>query len=200
MDYFNDKSWMYKFTNKHERCSAEFVGGVRFFMEFAKQHKGVQGDGVMLYPCARCENKLYLECGVIEYHIVREGFVEGYSTWYIHGESPVADAFLVANKVSSQDPKDLGPILDEVYNGHHGGYERGLGEGWSRAKNTTAVASSQKASQLQEANGKIDGLTEMVRVLHGQVRELREQGNGSSKSGEPSSSGHSNASGCGPSS
>ncbi|KAG9453316.1 hypothetical protein H6P81_006220 [Aristolochia fimbriata] len=115
-------------------------------------------------------------------------------------EDAVANAFLVANKVSSQDPKDLGPILDEVYNGHHGGYERGLGEGWTRAKNTTAVTSSQKASQLQEANDKIDGLTEMVRVLHEQVRELQEQGNGSSKSGEPSSSDHDNASGCGPSS
>ncbi|MQM12105.1 hypothetical protein Taro_045021 [Colocasia esculenta] len=36
------------------------------------------------------------------------------------------------NLTNSSDPSILTPILDDVYNGHHGGYERGRGLGWSR--------------------------------------------------------------------
>ncbi|KAG9438973.1 hypothetical protein H6P81_019138 [Aristolochia fimbriata] len=87
MDYLNDRSWMYKFATKYSRRHPQFLSGVNFFMEFAKQNNVVGRDGLMLCPCAKCENKFYLDCQNIEYHIVREGFYQGYTFWRFHGES-----------------------------------------------------------------------------------------------------------------
>ncbi|MQM14015.1 hypothetical protein Taro_046943 [Colocasia esculenta] len=36
------------------------------------------------------------------------------------------------NFTNSSDPSVLTPVLDAIYNGHHGGYERVRGLGWSR--------------------------------------------------------------------
>ena len=36
------------------------------------------------------------------------------------------------NISQSKEPTALVPALDVVFGGHHGGYERGIGIGWSR--------------------------------------------------------------------
>ncbi|KAG9445284.1 hypothetical protein H6P81_016624 [Aristolochia fimbriata] len=87
MDYLADKSWMFKYTNKFSRCDQSFVDGVHFFVEYAKKNKGITGKGVMLCPCAKCENKFNQDTEMIAFHIVKEGFFRGYTTWHFHGES-----------------------------------------------------------------------------------------------------------------
>ncbi|MQL96867.1 hypothetical protein Taro_029547 [Colocasia esculenta] len=76
------------------------------------------------------------------------------------------------NFASSSDPSVLTPVLDVVYNRHHGGYERGRGLGWSRvawshnmaneARNDNirwlTVELENTQSELQNAMAEIQGV------------------------------------------
>ncbi|KAG9458215.1 hypothetical protein H6P81_002723 [Aristolochia fimbriata] len=87
MDFLADKSWMFKYPTKFSRCEQSFVDGVMFFVDYAKRNKGITGKGVMLCPCAKCENQFNQDIEVIAFHIVKDGFFRGYTTWNLHGES-----------------------------------------------------------------------------------------------------------------
>ncbi|MQL99810.1 hypothetical protein Taro_032540 [Colocasia esculenta] len=75
------------------------------------------------------------------------------------------------NFTTSSDPSVLNPILDAAYNGHHKGYERGRGLGWSRVAWSHNMANETRndnirrltvelentQSELQNAMTKIQG-------------------------------------------
>ncbi|KAG9450883.1 hypothetical protein H6P81_010848 [Aristolochia fimbriata] len=237
MDYLADKSWMYKYTTKFSRCDPIFVDGVHFFVEYAKQTKGIIGNGIMLCPCGKCENKFNYDTESIAFHIVRDGFFEGYTTWHFHGESrkrprlenldnvvhgremysmlndvlvggsiidadvddeqaetlkfnkmmneamkplyEVERAFHKKNLQHSKETTDLPPILDEVFGRHHGGFERGMGEGWSRRSHQYTASSEAKVAtlseQLEASSAKIDALSTQVSVMQEKEKACTEK-------------------------
>ncbi|KAG9447262.1 hypothetical protein H6P81_013390 [Aristolochia fimbriata] len=68
----------------------------------------------------------------------------------------VVEKFCGIKDIDPTDPRAPSSILDKVYKVYHGGYERGLGTGWSRKKHSIGVTSSrnendQLSTQLEEA-------------------------------------------------
>ncbi|MQL76441.1 hypothetical protein Taro_008829 [Colocasia esculenta] len=60
------------------------------------------------------------------------------------------------NLTNSSYPSILTPILDDVYNGHHGGYERGRGLGWCRGAwrhNMSSEASNENVGDRKSRAG-----------------------------------------------
>ena len=98
-DYLNDKRWMYAYKTKPARCHPRFVAGVNFFIDYARERLGVQGNGLMRCPCRKCENGQNLDCETIKTHIVLEGFFPLYESWSYHGERPQNQTHI--------DPADL---------------------------------------------------------------------------------------------
>ncbi|MQL95421.1 hypothetical protein Taro_028083, partial [Colocasia esculenta] len=89
------------------------------------------------------------------------------------------------NFTSSSDPSVLTPVLDAVYNGHHGGYERGRGLGWSRVAWSHNMANETRndnirrltvelentQSELQNAMAKIQGVHAREREMEARQQE-----------------------------
>ncbi|MQM16415.1 hypothetical protein Taro_049374 [Colocasia esculenta] len=83
---------------------------------------------------------------------------------------------------NSSDPCILSPILDIVYKGHHGGYERGRGLGWSRAvpwSKLEATASNSNESvqhlthELQNARAEIEAMHEREKEMEARERDMQ---------------------------
>ncbi|MQL74484.1 hypothetical protein Taro_006826 [Colocasia esculenta] len=82
-----------------------------------------------------------------------------------HDEEKVRLTCVERDITNSSDPCILSPILDIVYKGHHGGYERGRGLGWSRAvpwSKLEATASNESVQhlthELQNARAEIEAM------------------------------------------
>ncbi|KAG9450323.1 hypothetical protein H6P81_010288 [Aristolochia fimbriata] len=89
-----------------------------------------------------------LESYVSAHHCKKGGNV---CTW-----AEVVEKFRGIEGIDPTDPRALSSVLDKVYKSRHGGYERGLGTGWSRRKHNVGATSSrnendQLFSQLEEA-------------------------------------------------
>ncbi|MQL68195.1 hypothetical protein Taro_000453 [Colocasia esculenta] len=83
------------------------------------------------------------------------------------------------NLTNSSDPSMLTPILDDVYNGHHGGYERGRGLGWSRGAwrhNMSNEASNenvrQLTSELQHTQSELQNAMKEIDNMRAREREM----------------------------
>ncbi|KAG9450734.1 hypothetical protein H6P81_010699 [Aristolochia fimbriata] len=91
----------------------------------------------------------------------------------------VSNTFQKNEIVESQDTRDLSIVLDKVYGRHHGGYERGLGTGWSRRREKIVVSSSEKvntlSTQLEQAHEEITALKERERERDERERQSAEQ-------------------------
>ncbi|KAG9453276.1 hypothetical protein H6P81_006180 [Aristolochia fimbriata] len=71
-------------------------------------------------------------------------------------KAEVVEKFRGIEGIDPTDPHALSSVLDKVYKGHHGGYERGLGTRWSRRKHRVSATFSrnkndQLSAQLEEA-------------------------------------------------
>ncbi|GKC56506.1 hypothetical protein Tco_1084104 [Tanacetum coccineum] len=73
-----DKSWI----NAHIK-STTYRKGVESFIEFARA-RGIRGS--IICPCLRCCNDELLEVEEVHDHLLRYGFLPGYTIWTIHGE------------------------------------------------------------------------------------------------------------------
>ena len=80
-----DRSWMYEDL----RTDLPFRRKVSSFVDRAAQHARSEGRTEIYCPCRDCKNQiLWRDAVVIQSHLVRRGFVEGYTRWTKHGESP----------------------------------------------------------------------------------------------------------------
>ncbi|KAF9601215.1 hypothetical protein IFM89_017400 [Coptis chinensis] len=74
------KAWM-----KEIRPQTKYLAGVESFMKFAEGNSG--GVDWYLCPCVNCHNvgdgKTY---EVMREHLICEGIMPSYTTWYCHGE------------------------------------------------------------------------------------------------------------------
>ena len=74
-----DKSWI-----KAHITSETFKEGVKSFIEFARA-RSIRG--VIACPCLRCCNVNHWDVGTCHGHILRYGFLPGYTNWSVHGET-----------------------------------------------------------------------------------------------------------------
>ncbi|GJV56735.1 tetratricopeptide-like helical domain, DYW domain protein [Tanacetum coccineum] len=73
-----DKSWI----NAHIK-STTYRKGVESFIDFARA-RDIRGS--IICPCLRCCNDELLEVEEVHDHLLRYGFLPGYTIWSIHGE------------------------------------------------------------------------------------------------------------------
>jgi hypothetical protein len=57
---------------------------VNGFLAFAFRNSAV-GDKI-LCPCRKCVNLFWREASDIREHLICDGFIQGYTTWNLHGE------------------------------------------------------------------------------------------------------------------
>ncbi|PWA95667.1 hypothetical protein CTI12_AA046800 [Artemisia annua] len=74
-----DKSWI-----EAHITSGTFKEGVKSFIEFARA-RSIRG--VIACPCLRCFNINHWDVGTCHGHILRYGFLLGYTNWSVHGET-----------------------------------------------------------------------------------------------------------------
>ncbi|MQL71516.1 hypothetical protein Taro_003836 [Colocasia esculenta] len=81
---------------------------------------------------------------------------------------------------NSSDPCILSPILDIVYKGYHGGYERGHGLRWSRAvpwSKLEATASNESVQhlthELQNARAEIEAMQVREKEMEARERDMQ---------------------------
>ena len=73
------RQWMYD-----ERCSPEFINGVRTFLLAAEANKQ---NGFMCCPCPKCGNTMsYSDRKILHTHLLYKGFMLHYNVWTKHGE------------------------------------------------------------------------------------------------------------------
>ena len=67
-----------------EKCSNEFIEGVREFLIVAEANKR---NNFMCCPCRRCKNERdYSDKKTLHGHLFRYGFMSSYNVWTKHGE------------------------------------------------------------------------------------------------------------------
>ena len=70
-----------------DRLSPGFLNGLHDFIRVAEANKR---NGFMCCPCRDCKNdKNYSTSKTLQYHLLKFGFMSGYSCWTKHGERGV---------------------------------------------------------------------------------------------------------------
>lgn len=75
-----DKSWI-----RQPRNTIEYKVGLNIFLDFAFQHKSIDGR-VIKCPCSKCGFTKWKKRGVVHEHLTRRPFPRNYKFWYRHGE------------------------------------------------------------------------------------------------------------------
>ena len=74
------------------RRSSDFISGVTEFMNLAESTKKRIGhEDYMMCPCCHCANTESQEVTIVEFHLLTQGFMDGYTHWTRHGEEQVMD-------------------------------------------------------------------------------------------------------------
>jgi len=88
-----DRSWM-----SENRASLAYVNGVKLFIKVAKKDMKRRKQKIIVCPCQTCANGIcFKRTKVIEEHLITTGFMEGYTCWTKHGETPVMEDVNVNN-------------------------------------------------------------------------------------------------------
>ncbi|CAL8988565.1 unnamed protein product [Prunus brigantina] len=97
------------------RCADEYFDGIQDFIEFARRHN--PGATRIRCPCRRCNNTLWETIENVGFHLVRNGMIETYSIWNLHGEqvdlASSSNATRVANVETIVDPNDEEKRVDD---------------------------------------------------------------------------------------
>ncbi|GKB81733.1 ulp1 protease family, C-terminal catalytic domain-containing protein [Tanacetum coccineum] len=87
-----ERKWMYGMNIN----DPEYVNGVQSFLIAAESDRVAKGNIEIFYLCLECKNFVpYDDIKMIEFHLLKYGFVRKYTCWSKHGES------LVDNSTSS---------------------------------------------------------------------------------------------------
>ena len=109
-----DRQWIHN----HNRCAVEYLDGIHAFIEFATRHN--LGSTHIRCPCRRCNNSTWETFENVRFHLVRNGMLETYTTWYHHGErlDQASSSYVtrVETVESNVDPNEqVMNILNDVY-------------------------------------------------------------------------------------
>ena len=92
------------------RCADEYLDGIEDFIEFARRHN--PGATRIRCPCRRCNNTLWETIENVGFHLVRNGMIETYSIWNLHGEQVDHASSSNAPRVDNVEP--IGDPNDQV--------------------------------------------------------------------------------------
>ncbi|MQL92352.1 hypothetical protein Taro_024971 [Colocasia esculenta] len=76
--------------------------------------------------------------------------------------------------MNSSNPTVLSPILDVVCNGHHGGYERGCGLGWSRMSRWGDIGNQSSNDNIKQLTIELQNAKAEIEVMHAREKEREE--------------------------
>ncbi|MQM03189.1 hypothetical protein Taro_035963, partial [Colocasia esculenta] len=89
-----------------------------------------------------------------------------------HDEEKVRLTCVEREITNSSDPCILSPILDIVYKGHHGGYERGRGLGWSRAVPWSKLEATASNESVQHLTHELQNAKAEIEAMHLREKEM----------------------------
>ncbi|XP_061343726.1 uncharacterized protein LOC133289743 [Gastrolobium bilobum] len=99
-----DKSWIMQ-----PRNSPAYEQGVRAFIDFASQKRGIEGE--ILCPCPLCGFRKWQKRDVVYDHLICRQFPKGYTFWFHHGETNMGEASNVAAAFNANDTHEI--MVDE---------------------------------------------------------------------------------------
>lgn len=82
----SDRSWIWQRFDKNGYIRAEFEDGVKKFLDFAYSQSNVDDHDKIRCPCSKCCKRKFNFRDDVHYHIKKNGFKSGYTTWDAHGE------------------------------------------------------------------------------------------------------------------
>ena len=94
-----DKSWIGKSRN-----TLEYAEGLRKFLNFAFQHRSIDGH-VIKCPCLKCGFRKWKTRDVVREHLTCNPFPVNYKVWYWHGEEE--------SNVTNSDIYESTPVIEE---------------------------------------------------------------------------------------
>ena len=75
--------WMYKL----KRSDDGYLAGLGGFLKTAEENRLKKGESYIWCPCKDCENCQKKIRVIVEEHLIRRGFMRGYTCWSRHGET-----------------------------------------------------------------------------------------------------------------
>jgi len=85
---FAHRKWMYDRTHPNRAgLRVEFINGVKEFIAKAKTRNDFLIEGTIRCPCAKCKCIKLLKPDKVEFHILKNGFMDNYYIWTVHGEN-----------------------------------------------------------------------------------------------------------------
>ncbi|GJX33413.1 ulp1 protease family, C-terminal catalytic domain-containing protein [Tanacetum coccineum] len=107
--------WMYGMNISYPK----YVNGVQSFLIVVESDRVAKGNIEIFCPCLKCKHFVpYDDIKVIEYHLLKYGFVRNYTFWSEHGESLVDNStsshVLNANKNNDSYINDKHGNLNEM--------------------------------------------------------------------------------------
>ncbi|CAL8140708.1 unnamed protein product [Prunus armeniaca] len=93
-----DRRWI----QNPNRCADEYLDGIEDFIEFARRHN--RGATRIRCPFRRCNNTLWETIENVGFHLVRNGMIETYSIWNLHGEQLEHASSSNATRVDNVQP------------------------------------------------------------------------------------------------
>jgi hypothetical protein len=100
-----DKSWI----NSDARHTKEYPQGVNNFLTFAFRNSAV-GDKIC--PCTKYVNSFWRDSSEIREHLICNGFLQGYTTWNLHGET--RSSFVDTNNSDGADLVEESSEEDDI--------------------------------------------------------------------------------------
>ncbi|KAJ9539492.1 hypothetical protein OSB04_032225 [Centaurea solstitialis] len=90
-----NREWMYKKNDNQGCLSRGFVNALEGFLDFAYANEGTverktMRHGIVLRircPCSKCQNTHHRERDDMKSHLMKYGFMLGYTMWWAHGET-----------------------------------------------------------------------------------------------------------------
>ncbi|XP_050115699.1 uncharacterized protein LOC126593651 [Malus sylvestris] len=172
-----DKQWIHN----HNRCAVEYLDGIHAFIEFATRHN--LGSTHIRCPCRRCNNSTWETFENVRFHLVRNGMLETYTTWYHHGErlDQASSSYVtrVETVESNVDPNEqVMNILNDVYPYASSNTNQEWGEGGDDGRPTMdSEAFKNYEKLLKNAKQELypgcenfSVLTSIVELMHGKIK------------------------------
>ncbi|CAL9004928.1 unnamed protein product, partial [Prunus brigantina] len=93
------------------RCVDEYLDGIEDFIEFARRHN--PGATRIRCPSRRCNNTLWETYENVGFHLVRNGMIETYNIWNLHGEQ--LDNASSSNATRVENAEQVMDIINDVF-------------------------------------------------------------------------------------
>jgi len=107
----------------HLRWSVEYDEGLQNFIELALSTSAQQNK--ILCPCGNCGNNYWLEARDVRDHLISVGFMDGYTSWILHGEGMWSSVPNVSSSSQSEEGHAEGDAMDQMLMEGFGMYDAG---------------------------------------------------------------------------